>query len=154
MIGREDESLKFYQKWYKRIIESGERSIYSTFRMALSYYENGKYDEARYFFDEQITAYQKVQNLGRLQHELLYTFLDMAAIHAFRGEKEMALENLRKFKEKQSMPVFVITLLTQEQYFDSLNNDPEFMNIYNEINAKYQAEHERVRKWLEEQGML
>ena len=38
--------------------------------------------------------------------------------------------------------------------FNSIRNEPEFKQIASDIEAKYQAEHERVRKWLEEQRML
>ena len=31
---------------------------------------------------------------------------------------------------------------------------PEFQQIVRDVEAKYQAEHERVRKWLEENDML
>jgi molybdopterin converting factor small subunit len=30
-------------------------------------------------------------------------------------------------------------------------NQPEFQQIVRDVETKYQAEHERVRKWLEEQ---
>ena len=38
--------------------------------------------------------------------------------------------------------------------FNSMRDEPEFQQIVRDVEAKYQAEHERVRKWLEEQGML
>jgi molybdopterin converting factor small subunit len=37
---------------------------------------------------------------------------------------------------------------------DSLRDEPEFLQIVRDVEAKYQAEHERVRKWLEENNML
>jgi hypothetical protein len=36
----------------------------------------------------------------------------------------------------------------------NITNKPEFQHIARDIETKYQAEHERVRKWLEEQEML
>jgi len=38
--------------------------------------------------------------------------------------------------------------------FDSIRDEPEFQQIVRDVEAKYQAEHERVRKWLEENDML
>jgi hypothetical protein len=38
--------------------------------------------------------------------------------------------------------------------FDGIRNEPEFQQIVVEIEAKYKAEHERVRQWLEENEML
>jgi hypothetical protein len=44
--------------------------------------------------------------------------------------------------------------IKNDPLFNSIRNEPEFQQIAGEIEAKYQAEHERVRKWLEKQGML
>jgi hypothetical protein len=38
--------------------------------------------------------------------------------------------------------------------FDSIRNEPEFKKISAEMEAKFQAEHERIRKWLEKNNML
>ena len=35
-----------------------------------------------------------------------------------------------------------------------MRNEPEFQQIVRDMEAKYQAEHERVRKWLEARGEL
>ncbi len=48
----------------------------------------------------------------------------------------------------------MVSLLKNDPLFDSIRNEPEFQKIVRDVEAKYQAEHERVRKWLEEQGML
>jgi hypothetical protein len=45
-------------------------------------------------------------------------------------------------------------LIKTDPLFNSIRNEPEFQQIAKDIEAKYQAEHERVRKWLEEQGTL
>jgi hypothetical protein len=36
--------------------------------------------------------------------------------------------------------------------FDRIRNESDFQKIVKGMEAKYQAENERVRKWLEEQG--
>jgi molybdopterin converting factor small subunit len=38
--------------------------------------------------------------------------------------------------------------------FDNIRDETEFQQIVKDVEAKYQAEHEKVRKWLEENGML
>jgi len=37
---------------------------------------------------------------------------------------------------------------------NSLRNEPEFQKIVSDVGAKYQKQHENVKKWLEEQGKL
>ena len=46
------------------------------------------------------------------------------------------------------------TLVKTDPLFDSIRGEPEFQQIARDVEAKYQAEHERVRKWLEENDML
>ena len=45
-------------------------------------------------------------------------------------------------------------VIKRDPLFNSIRNEPEFQQIARDVEAKYQAEHERVRKWLEEQGNL
>ena len=52
------------------------------------------------------------------------------------------------------MDLHITTLIKNDPIFDSIRNEPEFQQIVRDVEAKYQAEHERVKKWLEEQGML
>jgi len=37
---------------------------------------------------------------------------------------------------------------------ESIRNEPEYQEIYYELEMKYNNTHEKVRKWLEEQGRL
>jgi hypothetical protein len=48
----------------------------------------------------------------------------------------------------------MLSLIKNDPLFNSMRNEPEFQQIFRDVEAKYQAEHERVRKWLEEQGTL
>ena len=78
----------------------------------------------------------------------LSSYYHLASLYAFRGEKDKAYENLRQI---QLHRVLVIKL---DPFFDSIRDEPEFQQIVRDIEAKYQAEHERVKKWLEENDML
>jgi hypothetical protein len=35
--------------------------------------------------------------------------------------------------------------------FDSIRDEPRFQQIVRNLEARYQADHERVRKWLDDQ---
>ena len=78
---------------------------------------------------------------------------DLAAVYAFTGEKK-AFENLRVVSRIHVCPLWLLATIKEEPLFNSIRSEPEFHKIVNELEAKYQTEHERVRKWLEEQGML
>jgi molybdopterin converting factor small subunit len=45
-------------------------------------------------------------------------------------------------------------LIKSDPLFNNIRNEPEFQQIVKDLEAKYQAEHERVRTWLEEQAKL
>jgi hypothetical protein len=71
------------------------------------------------------------------------------------GEKIKAYENLKIHNTRPGKwYLWTVRYIKYDPLFDSIRNEPEFQQIVSEMEAKYQAEHERVRKWLEEQGML
>lgn len=56
--------------------------------------------------------------------------------------------------QKPRMPNWMIKDLNNDPLFDSIRDDPEFQQIVRDVETKYQAEHEKVRLWLEENDML
>lgn len=52
------------------------------------------------------------------------------------------------------MELYRVTIIKHDPLFNSIRNEPEFQQIVRDIEAKYHADHERVRKWLEENQML
>jgi len=50
--------------------------------------------------------------------------------------------------------LWIVMLIKTDPLFNSIRNEPEFQQIVKDIESKYQAEHERVRKWLQENKML
>jgi len=153
--GSHKESLKYVKKF----IESSKTrrtdwEIHTMHRLAYSYWQNGYKKEAEYYFNEQINYCLRMINLGRLMAQMLYPYYDLAGIYAFKGKKDKAYENLRIFNKKPIMSSWMVNLIKTDPLFNSIRNEPEFQQIVRDIEAKYQAEHERVRKWLEEQGML
>jgi hypothetical protein len=132
----------------------GELSINSMQRIGYAYLQNGYKKEAEYFFNEQIKYSNRINELKRPENGL-YTYYDLAGVYAFRGDKEKAYENLKIFNQKQiRMSLWVVTYIKNDPLFNSIRNESEFQQIARDIEAKYQAEHERVRKWLEENNLL
>jgi len=92
--------------------------------------------------------------LGRHYEQDHSTFFRLASIYAFLGEKNKAYENLRLVNQRQRMPLWMIPNIKNSPLFDSIRDEPEFQQIVRDVEAKYQAEHERVKVWLEKEGML
>ena len=82
-------------------------------------------------------------------------YSSLASLYAFKGEKEKMYEILRIIDRNSVFPLALVDdLKNYNPYYDSIRNEPEFQQIVRDVESKYQAEHERVRKWLEEQGNL
>jgi hypothetical protein len=86
------------------------------------------------------------------QNDLAY--YDLAGVHAFRGERLKAYENLKIFNQIDKVTFWMVSLIKHDELFDSIREESEFQLIVADLEAKYQSEHERVRKWLEENDML
>ena len=112
--------------------------------------------------------YLPIEDEGRLKNdEIRENFLTKLFLFArFRKIKEKQEFNalvdfhrtnkylLRIYSQKERIGLTFVRLIEDDPAFDIIRNEPEFQQIVADIEAKYQAEHERVRKWLEENDML
>jgi TolB-like protein/tetratricopeptide (TPR) repeat protein len=162
-LGKDAESLNYYKKWFERKKTRGALSLQSPFnsnlfndmhRLGYSYWQNGYKKEAEYCFDEQINCCNSMINLKRKYAQTLYPYYDLAGVYAFRGDKEKSYENLRIFNKRKTESLWMVMLIKTDPLFNSIRNEPEFQQIVIDVERKYKTEHERVRKWLEENGML
>jgi TolB-like protein/AraC-like DNA-binding protein len=146
-MGQYRESVDYYEKYLDKLNEEGRIGFYVTHYIALAYWRLGDREKAEYYFDQQ--KYYCEQRIPRLasMHKIL------GEIYAFRGDKEKALEHLRIFNMQERRSVYSSNF-SDEILFDNIRDDPEFQQIARDLEAKYQAEHERVGKWLEENDML
>jgi len=151
--GQYEQSLKYYKKYIERLKASGDTSIFDNHRIGWVFWQNGYKEEAESFFNEMIKSSNKLK-LERPVSRNYYTYYDLAGVYAFRGEKDKAYEHLRIFNQKQGMPKWMVILIKDDPMFDSIREEPEFQQIVHDVEAKYQAEHERVRKWMKENDML
>jgi len=120
----------------------------------LAYSNTGNKVKADYYFDKQINNCNKVIELGRVYGSNSRVYYDLAAVYAFRRENDKAYENLKLYNQIQRGSLMNVVLIKNDPLFNNMRNEPEFQQIVKNVEAKYQAEHERVRKWLKEQGML
>ena len=104
------------------------------------------------YFQLQIDYCHRMNDLGRFY--TAYTSYDLATVYAAMGEKDKAYQNLRVFNERNRMPVWAASQLKYLPLFDCLRGEPEFEQILIEVEAKFQAEHERTGRWLEDNDML
>ena len=153
-LGQFKESLKYYKKFVENMKAHGSFNITDMHRIGYAYWANGYNKEAEYYFDKQLEYSKNENKLSRLYGQGLFPYYDIAGVYAFRGDKVKACENLKLFNQRQRMPIWFVNQIKNEPLFNSIRNEPEFQQIVRDVEAKYQAEHERVRKWLEETGQL
>lgn len=151
MVGQFNESLK-YTKMYEKRLEASPALFYSgSKQIGYVYWQNGYKEEAEKWFNKQKKISEESIKMGRFYStEANY---DLAALYAFKGEKEKAYENLRIVAKIRVCPFWLLGVIKDDPLFNSIRNEPGFQEIINELEAKYNAEHERVRKWLVEQEM-
>jgi len=153
-MGLHKESLKYYKQYLMELETRKEISYADMHRVGYAFYINGYEKEAEYYFDLQLEYCNNLINEKRPSAQKYYANYDRAGIYAFRGEREKAYEDLRIFNQRKYQSLWMVNLIKNDPLFDSIRNEPEFQQIVKDVEAKYQAEHERVRKWLAEQGML
>jgi TolB-like protein len=153
-LGQFKESLRYYKKWFDRLKAQGEFNINNMYRIGYAYWQCGDKEEAENCFNEQIKYSNRLIELKRSGESFAY--YDLAAVYAFKGERDKAYKNLRIFDQRQKTALWIphIMLIKTDPFFDSIRNEPEFQQIVKDVEIKNQAEHERVRKWLETQGTL
>ncbi len=154
-LNRNAESLKYWGKYVKIFKIQGDKQVmHYMHRIGYAFTQNGYKEEAEHYFNEQIEYCERSIELGRQYEKMLYTYYDLAGVYAFKGERDKAYGNLRIFNKKPMMSSWMVTLIKTDPLYNSIRNEPEFQLIVRDVVAKHQAEHERVKKWLEEQGML
>jgi TolB-like protein len=153
-LGDYKESLGYFKKYLEKLENSGEIYLNGMHRIGYIYWQNGYKEEADYFFNKQLDYCNEAIELGREYGQNLNAYYDLAGIYAFRGERDKAYKNLEKFSQRQCMSFYTARFLTYDPLFSSIRNEPEFQKIITDIEAKYMSEHEKVEKWLEDQGML
>ena len=152
MLDLSEESLIFVKKHKDRLQERAYLYYSSMKRIGYVYWQSGFKKEAIKWFDEQKRVSKEALKLGRLYS--IDANYDLAAVYAFLGDKTNAYKNLKEVVKIRVCPIWFLTAIKDEPLFNSIRNEPEFQKILKDFMTKYQAEHERVRKWLEKREML
>lgn len=148
------EGYLYAKKYIEYLKKSGEIPLTDSFRIGYALWQAGKRKEAKYYFDLQIKYGRESIKLGRWIALTKEAHFDLAATYAFLGDKEKAYQYLDEFVKKHSFKLVVIALIKHDPIFNGIRQEPRFQKIIKEMEAKHLAEHNRFRKWLEEQKML
>ena len=153
-LGRFAEALEYFKKYDRTLKNYDKPYRYEPHLVGYAYWINGFKEEAEAYNQTVLDIYYEMLELDRHPFQDFSTFHNLAAIHAFRGNKEKAYEYLGIFNQRLRMPLYMIKDIKNNPLFDSIRDEPEFQQIIKDVEAKYLAEHERVLNWLEENKML
>ena len=127
---------------------------------AYIYWETGQKDKANNLFDKLIEYFEELLRtkpfsltVSSYQEDYIY-LMYLAEIYAVKGQHEKALEYLNRIDLTSFKPYGLYMQLHESPFFKEIRTDPRFLSICNAMKAVWQAEHERVQQWLEENDML
>jgi len=157
MLRQFDEAYTYFRPFMEEAEEIGRSEGLLFYYGAYGYllWEKGYPKQAEKYFDRAIESWSKILELGGsgfFDSQSAHT--ELAKVYAFRGEKEKAFKHLEQFNQRKWMMITDLALLKDSPLFDNIRDEPEFQQIVRDVEAKYQAEHDRVRQWLEENDML
>jgi len=139
--------------WIEYYNKTGVLPLGYSYRIGMALWRLGKYEEAKYYFNQEIKNEEEEIKLGRDRVVRGNAYYNLAASYAILGEKEKAYKNLDELDKKKFNPYWMLMFIKHDPFFDNIRKEDRFQNIVKDMEIKFQAEHERVRKWLEEQGM-
>jgi TolB-like protein/AraC-like DNA-binding protein/Tfp pilus assembly protein PilF len=152
--GHSNETYNLAVKDIDNLKKSGTLNLVRSHRVGYAFWQAGKKKEGEFYFNQQIKYSEESIEHNRLPAQRKAAQYDLAGTYAFLGDKVKAYSYLDEFVKRNTFPIWMVTFIKHDLLFSSLRHEERFQNIVQRVVAKYQSEHERVRKWLEEQGML
>jgi TolB-like protein/Tfp pilus assembly protein PilF len=145
-----EQSLTYCEKYIENR-KARNQVIFGRHWIGYAYWRNGYKLKGEHYVNEHIKYIEEIK-----KHYLKerWVYIDLASAFAAKGDKGQAYMNLRISNQAERIDADNIITLRDDLMFDSIRNEAEFQQILKDTEAKYQAEHERVRKWLEENDLL
>jgi TolB-like protein/AraC-like DNA-binding protein len=145
--GHNKEALSWAEKFRENDKKIGSLRVCAD-QVGSAYYQAGRQKEAEYYFKEQIRYAEEDIKLGEHLAQIKVPHFELAASYAMLGDKEKAY---RYLDEVDKFASWWIIRAKHDPLFNSIRGEERFQKKLQNMEAKYRAEHERVRKWLEKQ---
>jgi len=150
LMGRYEESLNIRLEWKKLL--KGEQATMAN-RIGYLYSKLGNKVKADEFFKIATDNAEEAVRTNNTYAQLKLAHYDLAGIYAFLGEKEKAYQYLTEVDKRKIQPVWFLTMMRDDQMFESIRNEDRFQKIFKQMESRTLAERERVIKWLESEEM-
>jgi TolB-like protein/AraC-like DNA-binding protein len=154
VTGRYDEAYSLGLKYTNRLNNYGGFDGYISEPVAYYLWHTGRKREAEFYINKIIDYHQECIKLNRMVGITRSPHLHLAEMYALVGNREKAYYHLDEVNKIQAFPLNWLQIIKYEPYFDNIRQEPRFQKILKDIEAKYQTEHDRIRKWFVEEGLL
>jgi TolB-like protein len=153
--GNNDEALTLTNKLIELIKTNPRHGTLDDFADWIGYFfwQAGNIKEARYYLDQKIKYCEAKIKLAKGFDAGNY-YISLATIYAFQGDNINAYRYLDELDKSGFYNLLVLLDLRHSSLFAGISNEARFQQILQNMETRYRAEHERARKWLEEQGKL
>lgn len=148
------EAFKYTLRLMELIDLKGSFYLHNMHRLGYAFWQVGKIDVAKYYFDEQIRYCLESIRLNRQYATNKEAHYDLAGVYAFLGEKEKAYQYMDEYAKKPFIRLWMLKFTNYDPLYNSIREEERFQKILQNMEAKFQKEHNRVKVWLEEEGML
>jgi TolB-like protein/Tfp pilus assembly protein PilF len=146
LTGLYDESLEYYRE-----LESHGALTYDEHRMGYALIRNGFTNEGKKYINNRLEKCLLFPQTGARADLIAYTNYDLAGIYAFKGDKEKAYKYLNLYNQNRNCYTYMVTLIKNDPFFESIRDEPEFQEIVQNMESKYNKVHEEVGKWIDDQ---
>jgi tetratricopeptide (TPR) repeat protein len=147
------EAFYFLQK-REKALKASQTNIQPDLANGFIYLKNGYSNEANIEFNKAADYYLKHVEYNTKSAQGYYAHAYLACIYSALNEKEKAIEYLKMLKKRKTDSRFWLLALKEYPMFDNIRNEPEFVDVLKDVEAKYQKEHDRVGKLLRELGEI
>jgi len=141
-------SKKYYEKFI-RLERMYQLEIYEfeTCRMAFVWRALGLKKEATKLIDD----FRRYANAD----QSIYGHLNISGYYSYANDKETALKELKLFVDKRFYFQYWALLIDKDPMFiDLLGESPEFKSLVQEMTSQFWDNKKRIRKAMEEKGLL
>jgi len=157
ILGQKETAAEWYKKYTIGLDTLGTSLVINYMhRVGFAYLVAGQPEKAEEYFKMEKRYCEESIKLNIPYAQFLNAYYDLACTFAIMGDRQNAYKNLHIYNDKIGDTEYLVMFwfLKTDLLLESIRNEPEFQEIYHEIETKYNNTHEKVRKWLEEQGML
>ncbi|NQU85641.1 MAG: hypothetical protein HQ541_07765, partial [Mariniphaga sp.] len=120
----------------------------------LVFLKNGYREEAEYHLRGVLKHFLEVVEMNTALSRKTFDFFYLSGIYSALGDKKNALKYLKKLKEMEVIRSEYVLDLKIWPGFDNIRDEPEFREILNDAETKYQNEHEKVEQLLIRKGII